>query len=281
LFLGLDLMNKILLLLQKTQPIVMGILNATPDSFSDGGLFTAADKACEHALLMQRQGADIIDVGGESTRPGAADVSLEDELTRVIPVIESIRQQSDIVISIDTSKPDVMQAALDAGADMVNDVNALQADGAVKICAVKQAVVCLMHMQGQPRTMQNNPCYDNVVTDIQAFLEGRIDVCLAAGIKKNNIVLDAGFGFGKTLGQNYSLLKHLNEFLSLGYPLLVGISRKSMLGEVIQQAAEQRLYASVAANVLAYTQGAKIFRVHDVQATVEALKIAQAMMNAS
>ena len=273
-------MNKILQLLQKSQPIVMGILNTTPDSFSDGGLFISVEKACEHALQMQREGADIIDIGGESTRPGAAAVSTEEELQRVVPVIEAIRQQTDIAISIDTSKAQVMQAAIMAGADMVNDVNALQADNAVSICAANQVPVCLMHMQGQPRSMQSNPQYNNVVADIKHFLQSRIEACLSAGIAKENIILDPGFGFGKTVTQNYSLLKHLVDFLALGFPLLAGISRKSMLGEVIQLPAEQRVYASVAANVLACTQGAKIFRVHDVKATVEALKIAQAMMDA-
>jgi len=272
-------MNKILQLLQKSQPIVMGILNTTPDSFSDGGLFISVEKACEHALQMQREGADIIDIGGESTRPGAAAVSTEEELQRVVPVIETIRQQTDIAISIDTSKAQVMQAAIMAGADMVNDVNALQADDALSICAANQVPVCLMHMQGQPRSMQSNPLYDNVVADIKHFLQSRIEACLSAGMARDNIILDPGFGFGKTVTQNYSLLKHLADFIDSGFPLLAGISRKSMLGEVIQQSAENRVYASVAANVLAYTQGAKIFRVHDVKATLEALKIAQAMMD--
>ncbi len=273
-------MNNIQSLLQKPAPIIMGILNTTPDSFSDGGLFSSTEKATQHALQMQDEGVDIIDIGGESTRPGALEVSVDEELQRVIPVIEAIRQHSDITISIDTSKPEVMQAAIMAGATMVNDVNALQAANAMDVCASKQVFVCLMHMQGQPRTMQNNPQYKHVVNDIKHFLQSRVEACVAAGIAKENIILDPGFGFGKTLAQNYSLLKHLSEFLDLGFPLLVGLSRKSMLGEVIQQPAEQRVHASVAANVLAYTQGATIFRVHDVKAHVEALKITQAMMDA-
>ena len=273
-------MNKIQQLIHQHGPVVMGILNTTPDSFSDGGLFVSPESACQQAMLMVDAGAQIIDVGGESTRPGATEVTIEDELQRVIPVIEAIRQSSDIAISIDTSKPQVMQAAIEAGADMVNDVNALQAEGALEICARYQLPVCLMHMQGQPRTMQKNPQYNDVVEDIKNFLQQRMNACIDAGIDAQNIILDPGFGFGKTVSQNYSLLKHLHEFLSLNQPLLIGVSRKNMLAEIIQQPPKQRVVATAAANVLALNKGAKIFRVHDVKENIEALKIAQAMLDA-
>ena len=273
-------MNKIQQLIHQHGPVVMGILNTTPDSFSDGGLFVSPESACQQAMLMVDAGAQIIDVGGESTRPGATEVTIEDELQRVIPVIEAIRRSSDIAISIDTSKPQVMQAAIEAGADMVNDVNALQAEGALEICARYQLPVCLMHMQGQPRTMQKNPQYNDVVEDIKNFLQQRMNACIDAGIDAQNIILDPGFGFGKTVSQNYSLLKHLHEFFSLNQPLLIGVSRKNMLAEIIRQPPKQRVVATAAANVLALNKGAKIFRVHDVKENIEALKIAQAMLDA-
>lgn len=270
-------MNRILNLLSENRPLVMGILNTTPDSFSDGGQFDSLSTAVDHVRQMIDEGADIIDIGGESTRPGAQPVSVEAELARVIPVISAIRQFSDIAISIDTSKPEVMQQAVEAGADMVNDVNALQAEGALAVCVQMDIPVCVMHMQGEPRTMQNNPHYDDVVQDIKNFLQRRIDDCAAAGIRREHIILDPGFGFGKTLEQNYSLLKHLDDFLSLGCPLLTGISRKSMIGMVLDADVEQRLAGSLSAVVLAWSKGSRIFRVHDVKATVDALKICTTM----
>lgn len=256
----------------------MGIVNTTPDSFSDGGKFNSVEGALTQALAMCEQGADIIDVGGESTRPGAEVVSIDDEIKRVIPVIESIRQKSDVFVSIDTSKPEVMKAAVNAGANLVNDVNGLRAPGALDVCAELDVPVCIMHMQGEPRMMQLNPVYSDVVKDIQLFFELRIQSCVDAGIKRSNIILDPGFGFGKTLEHNLQLLKNLDEFKLFDLPLLVGLSRKSMLGTILGGASvDQRMYAGVAAAVLARTKGASIFRVHDVKATVDALKVCDAM----
>jgi len=271
-------MTDLSILLSSNKPIIMGILNTTPDSFSDGGKYTSIDTALAQALKMQREGAGIIDVGGESTRPGAQDVSIEDELSRVIPVIESIRQLSDVCLSIDTSKPEVMRAAVNAGASLINDVNGLRGSGALAVCAELDVPVCVMHMQGEPRTMQANPVYKNVVDDIKQFFEARIQQCVEAGIKRENLILDPGFGFGKTLQHNLLLLKNLNQFESFGRPLLVGLSRKSMLGKILDDTEpENRLYASVAAAVLAQTRGASIFRVHDVRPTADAMKVCQAM----
>ncbi|MDH5766328.1 MAG: dihydropteroate synthase [Gammaproteobacteria bacterium] len=270
-------MNKVLNLLAENRPLVMGILNTTPDSFSDGGQYDSVSSAVDRASQMIAEGADMIDIGGESTRPGAEPVSVEEEVQRVIPVIQAIRRQSDIVISIDSSKPEVMKQAVIAGADMVNDVNALQAAGATAICAELDIPVCVMHMQGEPRTMQHNPQYINVVADIKYYLQQRIEACLAAGIRQENIMIDPGFGFGKTLEQNYSLLKHLDAFEELGCPVLVGISRKSMIGTVLGAEVEERVAGSVAAAVLAYTRGGRLFRVHDVKPTVDALRICSAM----
>lgn len=257
--------------------VVMGILNVTPDSFSDGGRFNRLDKALQHALQMQQQGAEIIDIGGESTRPGAVPVALDEELNRVIPVIEKIRQHSDVAISIDTSKPGLMQAALDAGASMVNDVNALQAAGAIEVCASRQVPVCLMHKQGVPQSMQDDPVYANVVAEIRQYLETRAEVCVAAGIKQENIIVDPGFGFGKTLENNLSLLKEIGQFCVMEYPVLVGVSRKSMFGQLLDKDINERLVASVAAVVIAYQKGARFFRVHDVAETCDALKLCEAV----
>jgi len=268
-------------LLKKNQPIVMGILNTTPDSFSDGGKFNSSETAINHALEMLRDGADIIDVGGESTRPGADAVSAEEEMRRVVPIIKALRLQSNVCISIDTSKPDVMRAAVQAGANLVNDVNALREPGALAVCAELGVPVCVMHMQGEPRTMQETPRYDDVVEDIKLFLLQRVNECVAAGIKRENIIIDPGFGFGKNLQHNLQLLQRLHEFESLGVPVLVGLSRKSMLGLILGSPVEQRLYASVAAAVLAWTKGAKIFRVHDVKPTVDALKVCVAVQTSS
>jgi len=258
--------------------LVMGVLNTTPDSFSDGGRFVGVEAALSQALKMHREGAVIIDVGGESTRPGAKSVSITDEMNRVIPVIKAIREQSDVLISIDTSKPEVMSAAVNAGANIINDVNGLRADGALDVCAQLNIPVCVMHMQGEPRTMQAEPVYVDVVDDIKRFFEARIEACVKAGIRDENIILDPGFGFGKTLEHNLQLLKRLNEFKDFGLPVLVGLSRKSMLGKILNESEpENRVYASVAAAVLSRMNGAGIFRVHDVKATVDALKVCDAL----
>ena len=255
----------------------MGILNVTPDSFSDGGEFDRINAAVARALEMQAQGASIIDIGGESTRPGAQPVDADQEIARVVPVIEAIRQQSDIPISIDTSKPAVMKAAVMAGANLVNDVNALRADGAVECCAKLAVPVCLMHMQGEPRSMQKSPQYSDVIKDVREFLLERARVCLAAGIAQNQIILDPGFGFGKTLEHNLQILSRLNELCKLDFLLLVGISRKSMLGAILDRDVDQRVIGSVAAAVIAYGKGVRWFRVHDVTETSDALKICTAL----
>jgi len=268
-----QLLNKI----RSNHWVVMGILNVTPDSFSDGGQFNQLDSALKHALQMQKDGAGIIDIGGESTRPGATPVSLDEELERVIPVIEKIRQNSDVAISIDTSKPQVMQAAIDAGASMVNDVNALHAEGAVEVCVKHQIPVCLMHKQGDPQTMQNNPQYQDVVAEISQYLIGRAKVCIKAGINKNNIIIDPGFGFGKKLENNLLLLKEMRQFCALDYPVLVGISRKSMFGMLLGREADERLVASTTAVAIAYQKGARFFRVHDVAETCDALGLCAAV----
>ncbi len=256
----------------------MGVLNTTPDSFFDGGQFNSVNQALAQAQAMERQGAVIIDVGGESTRPGADDVSIENEIKRVVPVIGAIREQSDICISIDTSKPEVMKAAVEAGANFINDVNGLRAEGALTVCAEIDVPVCLMHMLGQPRTMQLNPQYENVVEDVISFFEQRIQVCLNAGIKFENIVIDPGFGFGKSLEHNLQLLNRLDELIVFNVPILVGLSRKSMLGKILgDNTPENRLHASVAAAVLARSKGAQIFRVHDVKPTVDGLLVCDAV----
>jgi len=255
---------------------VMGILNVTPDSFADGGLHLALDKACFHAETMIKDGAAIIDIGGESTRPGASPVTVQEELDRVIPVIEKLNQNFDIPLSIDTLKPAVMRAALSAGVWMINDVNALQADGAVEIVANSNAMICLMHMQGEPRTMQKAPHYDDVVQDITKFLLARKQVCLDAGIAPERIFLDPGIGFGKNLDHNLALLKALDK---LPGPLLIGVSRKAMLGTLLKGAPpQQRVSGSLALAVWAAMKGAKIIRVHDVKETVDALTVIEALL---
>ncbi len=255
------------------RPRIMGILNLTPDSFSDGGLWTDPDLALRHALAMVQAGADFIDIGGESTRPGAAPVSLQQELDRVIPVIERLAGETAAMISVDTSKPEVMRAAVTAGAGMVNDVFALRQEGAVEAAAGLGVPVCLMHMQGEPRRMQEKPGYDDVVEEVGSFLAQRAAVCEAAGISANQIVLDPGFGFGKTLQHNLDLLRGLPLLARAGYPLLVGISRKSMLGAITGRETGDRVAASVAAALLAVQGGAAIVRVHDVAETADALKL--------
>lgn len=255
----------------------MGILNVTPDSFSDGGKFTAREAALTQARRMVEAGASIIDVGGESTRPGAQPVSVSAELERVIPVVDAIARELDVVISVDTSKPAVMEAAVAAGAHMLNDVLALREDEALETVARLQVPVCLMHMQGEPRTMQQQPSYGDVVRDIQAFLQQRVQACLAAGIARDQIMLDPGFGFGKTLSHNLILFRHLPQFVALGYPLLVGVSRKSMIGSILDLPVEQRLPGSLGLAGLAVWLGASIIRAHDVGPTIQAMRVVEAV----
>ena len=260
------------------RPLVMGVVNVTPDSFSDGGLFDRPDRAVAHGLTLLEQGADLLDIGGESTRPGAEPVTEDEELARVMPVLEGLRRHSDAPISIDTSKPALMRAAAEAGADMINDVSALGAPGSLQAVVASGLPVCLMHMQGEPRTMQRNPRYDDVVGEVLGFFQDRLQTCLDAGVARESIVLDPGFGFGKSLDHNLALLHRLDELNSLGYPLLVGISRKSMLGALTgRKAPDQRVAASVAAAVIAAQRGAAIVRVHDVAETIDALKIWSAL----
>ena len=262
------------------KPVVMGILNVTPDSFSDGGSFANRDAALRQAERMQQDGAAIIDVGGESTRPGARGVGVQEELDRILPVIEGLRGVTDLPISIDTSKADVMRMAVAAGASMINDVRALREDGALEAAASLGCPVCLMHMQGQPRTMQQDPDYRNVTEEVAAFLKKRLNACLDAGIDAADIVLDPGFGFGKSPAHNVELLANLRQLSALGQPLLAGLSRKSTLGVLTGRDVEERLAASIAAASIAAFNGASIIRVHDVAETVDALKIVAAVMQA-
>lgn len=260
-------------ILDLSTPQVMGILNVTPDSFSDGGKFIHFGHALEQVEHMVANGATIIDIGGESTRPGATDVSEEDELERVIPILKAIKQKFDVLVSIDTSKAAVMKAAIDNGADIINDVRALQNDDCLAVLAQSNVPVCLMHMQGLPRTMQNEPSYDDVINDIILFFEQRIKACVDAGIVRERLIVDPGFGFGKTLAQNFHLLANLSKFSQLDLPLLAGLSRKSMIGNLLKRDVEQRLAGSLSTAIIAVQQGAKIIRVHDVVETVDALKI--------
>lgn len=263
-------------------PVVMGILNVTPDSFSDGGYFIAPESAIRRAEQMIAEGAAIIDVGGESTRPGAAAVSEQQELDRVIPVIEKLATHISVPISIDTAKPAVMREAIAAGAGLINDVQALQAEGAMEMAALLQIPVCLMHMQGKPQTMQSAPHYSDVVADVRDFLLSRVDACQVAGISRDRILIDPGFGFGKTLEHNLQLLRALELYAATGLPVLVGLSRKSMIGQLLggdtPAPVEERLYGSIAAAVVAVSKGARIIRTHDVKPTVQALTVFSAGM---
>lgn len=264
--------------LDLARPVVMGILNVTPDSFSDGGRYVTVSAALAQAARMQAEGAAIIDVGAESTRPGAAPVSVQQELDRLLPVVEAIAAELDVVISLDTSTPDVMREGAARGAGLINDVRALQREGALAAAAASGLPVCLMHMQGEPGSMQQQPHYADLLADIEAFFRARIAACEQAGIRRENLVLDPGFGFGKTLEHNLALLQDLSRFEVLGLPLLVGLSRKSMLGAVLGGApVEQRLFASVAAATIAAQAGAAIIRVHDVKATADALAVVSAL----
>lgn len=262
------------------RPRIMGILNVTPDSFSDGGQWLGKSEAIQHALDMQDAGADIIDIGGESTRPGAQAVPLQQELDRVIPVIEAIASQLSVPVSIDTSKPEVMRGAVRAGARMINDVYALRQDGALQAAAELAVPVCLMHMLENPRVMQQNPVYDDVIAEVKGFLLERAKQCELAGILLQNIVLDPGFGFGKTLQQNLDLFHGLPELVASGYPVLVGVSRKAMIGQITGREMLGRVPGSITAAVLAAQAGAAIVRVHDVAETRDALKVATALSQA-
>ncbi len=257
-------------------PQVMGILNVTPDSFSDGGTHNTPAKALEHARKMIAEGAAIIDIGGESTRPGAAEVSPEQEAERVIPVVAAIARESDVWISVDTSKALVIREAANAGAHILNDIRSFSEPGALQAAAQSGLLVCVMHMQGEPRTMQQAPHYQNVVREVYTYLEAQVARCVAAGIEKNHIILDPGFGFGKTLTHNYQLLDKLDLFHNLGLPVLAGMSRKSMIGQLMDIPPDERVAGSVACAVIAAMKGAQIIRVHDVKETVQAMKVVEA-----
>ncbi|AVE41988.1 dihydropteroate synthase [Providencia stuartii] len=261
--------------LDLSTPKVMGILNVTPDSFSDGGTHNRYHDALEHAVKMVNEGASIIDIGGESTRPGAAEVSVNEELDRVIPIVEAIAQRFDVWISVDTSKAEVMSEAAKAGMHLINDIRSLHEPGAIEVAAQSGLPVCIMHMQGQPRTMQDAPNYENVVADIKAYFDAEIARCVAAGIDKQQIILDPGFGFGKNLSHNYQLLANLDQFHDFGLPLLAGMSRKSMIGNLLNVPPQERLVGSIACATIAAMQGAQIIRVHDVKETVQAMQIVQ------
>lgn len=260
------------------RPLIMGVVNVTPDSFSDGGLYHSTDRAIAYAKLLIEEGADILDIGGESTRPGSDFVSVEEELGRVIPVIQALVKMN-FPASIDTSKPQVMQRAIDAGVTMVNDVNALRAPGALEAVVNNETLICLMHMQGLPSNMQKNPQYIDVVNDVMNFLQRRIDAALAAGIAKDRLVVDPGFGFGKNLTHNLQLLNRISDFKKLDVPILAGLSRKSMLGAITGNEVNQRVHESVAAALLAAVKGANILRVHDVKATKDAIAVYNAMID--
>lgn len=261
-------------------PHVMGILNVTPDSFSDGGRHHDLIAAVAHANEMINAGATIIDVGGESTRPGAAEVTADEELQRVVPVVEALAQRFEVWISVDTSKPEVIRAAAAAGAHIINDIRSLELPGALQAAADVGLPVCLMHRQGEPQTMQHAPHYRDVVKEVGEYLQQKIDQCVAVGISKEKLLLDPGFGFGKNLQHNYQLLAHLGEFHCFGLPILVGMSRKTMIGQLLNVGPEHRLNGSLACAVIAAMQGAQILRVHDVKETVEAMRVAEATLSA-
>lgn len=265
--------------LDLSRPHVMAILNVTPDSFSDGGKYNSIELALAQVDKMIKAGVSIVDVGGESTRPGAPDVSLEEELRRVVPVIKAIREKYDVWISVDTSKAEVMRQAIDAGADLINDIRSLQEPGALEVAAEANLPICLMHMKGQPRTMQVDPYYDDLMGDVSAFLEERIAACEAAGIDKSQLILDPGFGFGKTIEHNYHMLAHLEKFHEFGLPILAGMSRKSMIFKLLDKPAAECTNASVVCATIAAMKGAQIIRVHDFEETIEAMKVVEMTKN--
>lgn len=265
--------------LDLSRPHVMAILNVTPDSFSDGGKYNSIELALAQVDKMIKAGVSIVDVGGESTRPGAPDVSLEEELRRVVPVIKAIREKYDVWISVDTSKAEVMRQAIDAGADLINDIRSLQEPGALEVAAEANLPICLMHMKGQPRTMQVDPHYDDLMGDVSAFLEERIAACEAAGIDKSQLILDPGFGFGKTIEHNYHMLAHLEKFHEFGLPILAGMSRKSMIFKLLDKPAAECANASVVCATIAAMKGAQIIRVHDFEETIEAMKVVEMTKN--
>ena len=258
----------------------MGILNITPDSFSDGGRFAQRDLALRHAEAMVIAGATLIDVGGESTRPGARTVSPVEELERVAPIVEMISREVDVIISVDTSTPAVIRETARLGAGLINDVRSLQRDGALDAAVATGLPVCLMHMRGEPTDMQNDPRYDDLVGEVSAFLRARMDACIAAGIAREHIILDPGYGFAKTLEHNLSLFKHMEALHELGRPLLVGVSRKSMIGKVLDKPVDQRLYGALALAGMAMIKGARILRVHDVAETVDVVRMISAVESA-
>ncbi|WP_260259937.1 dihydropteroate synthase [Vibrio intestinalis] len=265
--------------LDLSTPQVMGILNVTPDSFSDGGRFNTLENALHQADKMIEAGVTIIDIGGESTRPGAPDVELEEELQRVIPVIKAIRTKHDVWISVDTSKAEVMRQAAEAGADIINDVRSLQEPGALDVAAQAGLPICLMHMQGQPRTMQANPHYDDLMVEVGEFLQERIEACEAVGIKREQLILDPGFGFGKTLDHNYHMLANLEQFHQFNLPVLAGMSRKSMLFKLLDKTPAECVAASVSCATIAALKGAQIIRVHDFEETLDAVKVVTATLS--
>ncbi|MDW1739319.1 dihydropteroate synthase [Vibrio sp. Vb2354] len=265
--------------LDLSRPHVMAILNVTPDSFSDGGKYNSIELALAQVDKMIKAGVSIVDVGGESTRPGAPDVSLEEELRRVVPVIKAIREKYDVWISVDTSKAEVMRQAIDAGADLINDIRSLQEPGALEVAAEASLPICLMHMKGQPRTMQVDPHYDDLMEDVSAFLEERIAACEAAGIDKSQLILDPGFGFGKTIEHNYHMLAHLEKLHEFGLPILAGMSRKSMIFKLLDKPAAECTNASVVCATIAAMKGAQIIRVHDFEETIEAMKVVEMTKN--
>jgi dihydropteroate synthase len=260
-----------------SSPKIMGVLNVTPDSFSDGGAFNAADKAVERALALVSAGADIVDIGGESTRPGAATVSAQEEMDRVLPVVEALKKQGGIAVSVDTSTPEVMSAVLSLGVELINDVRAFQREGALEAVRDCDAHLCVMHMQGRPATMQERPQYQNVVDEVLDFLSGRLSVLREYGIADDQLLVDPGFGFGKTLEHNLSILRGLERFCDLGFPVLVGMSRKTMIGEILNKPVTERMYGSLAAALVALDRGASVLRVHDVAETADVVKVWKAV----
>jgi dihydropteroate synthase len=266
--------------LDLTTPRVMGVLNVTPDSFSDGGRFAGVDAAVAHGLKMLEEGAGVIDVGGESTRPGSQAVSADEEIRRVVPVIEALAARTQAPISVDTSKPEVMTAAVRAGASLINDVRALREPGALEAAAGTDAAICLMHMQGEPRTMQADPRYGDVVAEVRDFLRERAAACQARGIAKDRLLIDPGIGFGKRLEHNLALLAGVPALTGLGWPVLIGVSRKSMFGALLDRSVDERIAGGIAAATAAVLAGASMVRTHDVAATVDAVKVAVALRDA-